>query len=224
MIAMIEINLLPAEFRPREKTNLGLIATVAIGLLVFGGVAMVGFDQNNTLAGLETQYDTLGKEKADWDRKVKYVRGLEKEIAQQKDRQNTIIDISQSKIMWSLKLEQFSMIMKDFPGFWIQRLVLTKTKKGEQALRMECSAAGSSLRKVAAFRERIKTDPNFFYHFSALDSSEVRFVQLEKGLNISEQMDFTIELPLRKHVVTKKKKKGAKKPPAPAAPPAGGAK
>lgn len=204
MLAMIEINLLPAEFRPREKTNLGLIATAACGLLVFGGVAMYGFDQNSKLASLDTEYDSLTKTKTELDRKVNYIRDLEKRIAQQKSRQETIIEISQSKIMWSLKLQQFSQIMQDFPGFWIQRLVLTKTNAG-QGIRMECSATGSSLREVARFRDAIKNDPNFYYHFESLESGEVVIEPLGPGLNFSEQMNFTMELPLRKPVVKKKK-------------------
>ncbi|MGE0713168.1 MAG: PilN domain-containing protein [Planctomycetota bacterium] len=205
MLAMIEINLLPAEFRPREKTNLGLIATVAVGLLVFGVVAMIGFDQNNQLASLDTEYQSLQKKKEEKDRKVKYVRELEREVAQQKDRQNTIIEISQSKIMWSLKLQQFSRIMQEFPGFWIKSIDLLKNSQtGDIQVRLDCSATGSSLREVARFRDTLKNDPNFSYHFEGLESSEVRIEQLT-GCNFSEQMNFTVVLPLEKAVEKKKK-------------------
>ena len=36
MLAMIEINLLPEIYRPRDKTNIPLMLTVAAGMLVVG--------------------------------------------------------------------------------------------------------------------------------------------------------------------------------------------
>lgn len=210
MLAMIQVNLLPAEFRPGEKTNLSLIAVILVGLLVGGAAGLYGMEQRNKHDSLETQRADKESKKAELDRKVDHVKGLKKDISQQKDRQTTIIEISQSKIMWSLKLQQFGKIMQDFPGFWIRSLTLRpgSTKK-TATLHMECSATGSSLREVARFRDAIKNSPNFFYHFSSLDSGEVLIRELEPDLNFTEKMDFSVNLPLRKPIVAKKK--GAKK-------------
>jgi hypothetical protein len=62
---------------------------------------------------------------------------------------------------------------------------------------MKLAATGSDLRSVARFRDAIKNDPNFFYHFDELDSKEVRVASLSEELNYNEKMDFTVKLPLK---------------------------
>lgn len=207
MLGMIEINLLPAEFRPREKTNLPLMVTVAAGVLVVGGIIFYGINKNNELAGLKSDYDRLEEKSNRLKERVKAVSGLENRIAQQKARQDTIIEISQSKVMWSLKLQQFSQILGEkFDGFWITGLRLSKSRTGG-TISMNVSSTGSSLRDVAKFREAIKTDPNFFYHFGSLDSTSVQIVTLPPGYNYSERMNFSVSLPLRSKPKGKKKKR-----------------
>lgn len=206
MLAMIEINLLPEEFRPPEKTNVGLIGTVAVGLLISGAALMISLDTKSELNTLKTKVQERQATLVDKKAQVKEIKALEAEIAQKKERQNTIIQISQSKVMWSLKLQQFSAIIQDFQGFWIESLSLIQTraraaKPGESAsdstLRMNCGATGSSLREVARFRDALKDEPNFYYHFDDLTSSRVTVEPLDEGFNFRERMQFSVELPLR---------------------------
>jgi hypothetical protein len=203
---MIEINLLPAEFRPREKTNLPLMVTVAAGMLVVGGIILFGIRKNSELATLKTELERKQNKLDRLNERVKAVNDLENRIAAARARQDTIIEISQSKVMWSLKLQQFSQIMGDYPTFWIDQMTLTKSRT-KPSLKVQCSSTGSSLRDVARFREALKSDPNFFYHFSDLESGEVRIQPLPKGWNYSERMDFSMTLPLKKRPVGKKKKR-----------------
>lgn len=194
MLAMIEINLLPQEFRPSKGTNLPLMLTVAVGMLVVGGLILFNISLNNELGQLTTEHKDLTVKRDQLLEEVKKVKDLRQKIARQKARQDTIIEISQSKIMWSLKLQQFSEIMRNFPNFWIQRLQLSKS--AASALQMEVSAAGSNLREVARFRDALKNDPNFYYHFADLQSQDIRIDEL-KNMNFPEKMDFRVSLPLR---------------------------
>lgn len=193
MLGMIEINLLPQEFRPSKGTNFPLMASVAVGMFVVGGVILYGIKLKNELAALNSHYKELDERRITLEAEVKKVKDLKAEIARQKARQDTIIEIAESKVMWSLKLQQLSELMKDFPGFWVKRMQLTKSSKS--SLSMDVSATGSDLRRVARFRDTLKNDPNFFYHFDDLKSEQVRIVQLQKK-NFTEEMDFKIELPL----------------------------
>lgn len=206
MLAMIEINLLPEEFRPREKTNLGLIGTVAVGLLVSGATLMIALDVKSDLSSKNNDFQQKEQDLKDKKVLVKEIKDLEAEIAQKKDRQNTIITISQSKVMWSLKLQQFSSIAQDFPEFWVEELELTrKASRGgkgkapgdESLLRLDCGATGTSFRKVARFQDALKYEPNFFYHFDDLKSNRVAVEPIEEGFNFREKLVFTVELPLR---------------------------
>ena len=228
MLAMIEINLLPEEFRPREKTNVGLIGTVAVGLFVSGAALMLSLNQKSTLALKRDDVQNAEQLLKDKTAQVKEIKALEAEIAQKKDRQNTIIEISQSKVMWSLKLQQFSAILQDFPGFWINSLNLSqsksrtasKTKKDDvvSILRMDCGATGNSFREVARFRDALKDEPNFYYHFSDLKSLSVQVEPLEEGFNFREVVKFAIELPLRDPTPPPAPKRPTPPPAAPGAP------
>ena len=57
MLGMIEINLLPPEYRAPEGTNLPLIAALAIGVLVVGFTGLYGMNLSNELAQVESEYD-----------------------------------------------------------------------------------------------------------------------------------------------------------------------
>jgi Tfp pilus assembly protein PilN len=197
---MIEINLLPPEYRPREKTNLPVLASMAVGLLLAGSMGMIAFRLSGEVSNLESQKKELEVTKADLQAKAAEVDKLTLEIARQKSRQDTIINISQSKVMWSLKLAQFAEIMSSFPGFWIDSLTLTKSGaaggKGG-LLTMSVSCTGNDFREIARFRDAMKTDPNFFYHFADLESQDVRIEDLRGAyVNATDKMVFQVRLPL----------------------------
>ena len=204
MLAMIEINLLPPEYRPREKTNVPLMFTVAAGILLVGAIILYGIGLNRELGELSGNYVEFKKDKSGLEDEVKKVKTLRNKIARQKARQQTIIEISQSKVMWSLKLQQFSQIMSKFPNFWVKNMSLGK-KRGGGNLSLKISATGSNLRDVARFRDAIKDDPNFSYHFDDLQSYTVAIKPLKEGLNFTEVMELSMNLPLK--VVEGKKKK-----------------
>jgi Tfp pilus assembly protein PilN len=202
---MIEINLLPGEYRPREKTNVPLMVTVAVGMLVVGFIIMWGIGLNRELGALTTEHSDLQKAKTSLEDDVKKVKALKSKIARQKARQDTIIQISQSKVMWSLKLQQLAQIMEKFPNFWVKNMTLTKSRSNAD-LKLQLSATGSNLREVARFRDALKGDPNFAYHFGELEGYQVNIINLPPSLNFSEKMDLALTLPL-KGVGGKKKRR-----------------
>lgn len=199
MLAMIEINLLPPEYRPREKTNLPVLAAMAVGLLLSGASGMTAFKLSGEVSALESEKKRLEDEQAELQVKAQEVDKLTQEIQRQKARQETIIQISQSKIMWSLKLAQFAEIMQGFPGFWIDSLTLTRGAARGSAglLTMSVSSTGNDFREVARFRDALKNDPNFYYHFDDLESQDVRIEDLQGSyVNATEKMVFQVRLPL----------------------------
>jgi Tfp pilus assembly protein PilN len=204
---MIEINLLPDIYRPREKTNVPLMATVAVGMVVVGMVILWGVELKRELGALNSEASKLVKKKKALEDEVEKVNQLKQKIARQKARQTTIIDISQSKVMWSLKLQQLALIMGGFDDFWIKRMQLSKSRKG-QALKLDMSAAGGSIASVARFRDALKADPNFAYHFQELENQQVKIATLPEGKwNFDQRMDLTISLPLKTAADGGKKKK-----------------
>jgi hypothetical protein len=60
---------------------------------------------------------------------------------------------------------------------------------------------------VARFRDALKADPNFAYHFGELQGYQVSIVDLEPGLNFAEKMDLALTLPLKTSGDTKKRRR-----------------
>src|SRR5581483_6127413 len=126
MLGMIEINLLPQEYRVQERTPLGLFLTIVVGICTVGAIGIYWINLKKELAQKELDNTRLKQEKEVTDKRKAEVVALEKEIETAKKRQETIIEISQSKIIWSQKLLQFGKIMQEYPDFWIDRLQLQK--------------------------------------------------------------------------------------------------
>lgn len=196
MLAMIEINLLPPEYRPRETTNVPFMLTLVAGFIVIGGLFLYWMKSEAELQDLTHKREGLERTKADKEQEAKKVDLLKAEIELQKTRQQTIIDIGQSKVMWSQKLEQLSGIMFNFKAFWISNMTLTRPAKGGSLLTIRVSAANSNLTDVARYRDALQNDPNFFYHFARLESFQINRTALQNYKNADEKLDFEVKLPL----------------------------
>lgn len=193
---MIEINLLPPEYRPRETTNVPFMLTLVAGFIVIGGLFLYWMKSEAELQELTHKNETLQRTKEEKERDAKKVDLLKAEIELQKTRQQTIIDIGQSKVMWSQKLEQLSSIMVNFKAFWISNMALTRPSKGGSLLTVRVSAANSNLTDVARYRDALQNDPNFFYHFARLESFQITRQPLQNYKNADEKLDFEVKLPL----------------------------
>jgi len=179
---MIEINLLPQEYRVQERTPLGLFLTVVIGICAVGAAGVYDIRLNKDLTNAQEQNAKLKDEQQKSAARKAEVQKLEKEIEIKKKRQETIIEISQSKIIWSQKLVQFGRIMAEYPNFWIDRLALQKGGGNDKGkLTLNFYALGNNLRDVAAFRKRVLEDTNFWYHFDKFDAPRVTTPQATSG-------------------------------------------
>jgi len=173
MLGMIEINLLPQEYRVQERTPLGLFLTIIVGICTVGAIGVYEINLKKELAAKQLENQRLHAEADRTDKEKEAVVKLEREIDVARKRQETIIEISQSKIIWSQKLIQFGKIMAEYPDFWIDRLSLQRG--GDKAkLTLNFYALGNDLRKEANFQDRIINDTNFWYHFDKFEAPTVR--------------------------------------------------
>lgn len=198
MLAMIEINLLPQEYRPHESTNVPLMLTILGGVVIVFGLFFYWMKVQGEVEALNATIKELSDKKAELELDAKKVDKLVEEIERQKSRQETIIEISQSKVMWSQKLEQLSRIMAEHKNFWISQLQLSKTsgRSAGSTLAMRASGLHYDLSEVAKLQDALKNDQNFFYHFDALESYSVNRVPVTGYRNATERMDFEIKLPV----------------------------
>ena len=198
MLAMIEINLLPQEYRPPESTNVPLMLTILGGVVVVCGLFFYMMKVQGEIEELNASIKHLSDRKAELELEAKKIDKLNEEIERQKTRQETIIEISQSKVMWSQKLEQFSRIMSEHKNFWVQQLTLSKAggRNAGTTLGMRASGLHYDISEVAKLQDALKNDQNFFYHFDDLQSYSVNKVAVTGFRNATEKMDFEIKLPV----------------------------
>ena len=228
MLGMIQINLLPPEYRQPSGANMPLVLAAVLGVTIVLGMIFWWFTLSQEVTQLEgtlqtkqgeeqklgpAQQQPKGTEQPQGKRhcqklqaQKKEVQAIEKEIADLTARQDTIIDISQSKVMWSLKLEQLSDLMSKYKDVWVDSIRLLPGANPQ--LTMGCSALDYDLQRLASFRRALKEDPNFAYHFDGLKSDRATRRELDGYVNATEKASFQIRLPLTSTRIAKKKRSG----------------
>jgi hypothetical protein len=197
---MIEINLLPPEFRVQERTPLGLFLTIVAGVCVVCTIGIYGIQLSQDLRVEQDVNMQKTQEKERWLQKKKEVDDLREQISIAQKRQETIINISQTKIMWSQKLCQLGRIMADYPQFWIDGLVLDRT-----GLVTTFRVANEDITKIVEFEEAVQNDASFWYHFKSFDANSFNVghkVGIETGpkgppVQAASVITFATKLPLR---------------------------
>ncbi|MCA8925251.1 MAG: hypothetical protein KDD82_25800 [Planctomycetes bacterium] len=199
---MIQVNLLPPEYRQRDGTNMPLLLAAALGVAMVLGMIFWWFTLSQEVTQLESTLVARQAEEAKLQEEAKKVKAIQDEINELRTRQETIIDISQSKVMWSLKLEQLSELMSKYKDFWVDSIRLLPG--ASQRLSMSCSALDYDLQRVASFRRALKEDPNFAYHFDGLKSDRASREEIEGYVNAKEKASFEVSLPLASTRIAKK--------------------
>jgi Tfp pilus assembly protein PilN len=96
VLGMIEINLLPQEYRIQERTPLGLFLTIVIGISVVGAIGVYEIGLRKELATQQSKNQDLTLKRDETKKEREKVEALERVIKSAEKRQNTIIEISQS--------------------------------------------------------------------------------------------------------------------------------
>lgn len=206
MLGMIQINLLPPEYRQPSGANMPLVLAAVLGVTTVLGMIFWWFTLSQEVTQLEGTLQTKQGEEQKLQAQKKEVQAIETEIGDLTARQDTIIDISQSKVMWSLKLEQLSDLMSKYKDVWVDSIRLLPGANPQ--LTMGCSALDYDLQRLASFRRALKEDPNFAYHFDGLKSDRATRRELDGYVNATEKASFQIRLPLTSTRIAKKKRSG----------------
>lgn len=158
---MIEINLLPPQYRTVERTPLpifvGVIGSVValLGLLTYLLLLMNETEKLNTeVAGLRLKKDQKEKEVAD-------IRKIENEVKESQGRVDTVLSIAESKIYWSQKLDQLARLLPR--DVWLDAINYDGSR-----LQLTCKARGTGLQRYTFLRQKFRNETNFMYHFGDL--------------------------------------------------------
>ena len=187
---MIEINLLPPQYRTVERTPLPVFLGVIGGIVVIAGLGMWWGALVTKKNNLITNRDAKKNTKESKAREVEEIKKLEKEIADSQGRIDTVLGIAESKIYWGAKLDQ---LMKILPTYaWIESLSFDGSK-----VVLSCKARGTSLQRYTELRQRFRNDTNFMYNFDPIPLTAIDVVN--PGPNYLERavLSFTVTLPIR---------------------------
>lgn len=193
---MIEINLLPPQYRSVERTPL----PVFLGLI--GGLALIGVAFISLMimvkAAQRAEETRLvkAKERDDKKKQAEAVDQLQRDIQEAQGRVDTVLGIAESKVPWAIKLDQLMRILPE-NVIWIDSLsIVQRTSGGE--LKLQCNARGTGPDRVTMFKQMLRSDTNFFYHFEDVSVPMIQ-VQRTTGKTYYDQefLTFTMTLPIR---------------------------
>lgn len=198
---MIEINLLPEEFRKQQKKSqarqisvssmsklpvrrIALITVAAfIGLQLFA--SMIFFAKKISLKNLDRRLAVL-------EPKYKVAQTLKLNITQLNNKLAAINELTSKSILWSKKMADLSSAATE--GVWLMELSLQDEKEPskQQALIMKGNAVsypqGEEAAVIGNFINSLKSNDGFFEDFQdiKLESSQIR------KIGELDVMDFTL--------------------------------
>ena len=111
---MIQINLLPPEYRPRTGTPVARFVAIVVGIVMVlsagGAYAYTHFIELAKVKGLkQSREEEVRSMEAQRDRSLR----LQQEIDTYEQRRRAIQTINRSRTLWSRKLDQFFTILAD---------------------------------------------------------------------------------------------------------------
>lgn len=190
---MIEINLLPKEFK-KEKPKIKIpdvtkvflpVGAVLMGILIFIHIILGSslMFKKRTHARLDREWNDILPEKNDVDMLKKDVKRIEQKVA-------SIDELMVKRILWSQKLNSLSDSM--IPGIWLTKLSLAGAKEsGGSYLNIEgcaISTYGDETATVGRFISSLKGNKDFFKDFSQIELESMQI----KTIKDIEAMNFKI--------------------------------
>ncbi len=199
MLGMIEINLLPPQYRTVERTPLPVFLSLIVGILLIGAAFVVYVKQ--TKAGLQLQADkeALVREVAEKRTKAQEVDRINKDINEARRRIDTAVKVAQARVPWSQVLSLFVELRPAY--VWLDSLSLRRSHakdKIEGELRLMCNSRGTNMERYTEFRQTLRVNANFMYHFATVTSRPSGVVVRRTGEAFLEpkMLSFNITLPL----------------------------
>ena len=200
---MIQINLLPEEYRRRERTSIKVFATIL-------GAVVVACCSAGYLGHVYFQeYQTLVSERESQQEKLRNIEGLAKyddrlvaEIKEYEKRSKTIQQIANSRVLWTRLLDRFIDLVNNEGSTerhmcWFDNLKVGDTR-GAAGPRMTLAAFSetASWKKQADFLDDLQNDELFFTDFDKITAPGGVVTENTKREPV-EAISFKLELQMK---------------------------
>ena len=218
---VVSINLLPEEFRRRERTPLRIFAaSVAAAVVVAAAGATLAYLHWGKLSSLEDTIARLEDDRVALEPLIKHHDALNGEISEHEKWRQTIREVRTSRVPWSAKLDQFMDLLTQAGDqgrylIWFNDLAITQAEsRGSGGSFIAKGVSGSDdVAKVASFLSDLRRS-EFISDFSAISPPEGKVT--ESGGDLVPKAVW--EFPLTLTLAQRDPKKAAGATAAPAAP------
>ena len=164
---MIHINLLPEEYRRKQRTPVKLMLAVAGGVAINASLgAWWGWTAFGVAAEVKSELSVLRMEMDGLDPQVAYHKALETERGVYKHREDTLAGITSKRISWTKKVDELiDVVNRGGDGqrhlIWLDDLSVTqegnKRSGGAGSLKAEGHSGSDKFAQVANFLEDVET-------------------------------------------------------------------
>lgn len=198
---MIRINLLPKEFRRKEGTSFKVIGATALGALaVCGALGTFGYIWFGKLAEVEKVRAHLEEDYTTLEPQALYQERLKAEKQEFAQREQTIKEIRQKRVLWTAKLDQFIDAVNNNGDderhlAWFDSLSIKPVTTGfDMALAGHC--AGPDVARVANLLDDL-TDHEFYQDFVRISEPSGSLETSQKNLEPKESIGFPLTMQLK---------------------------
>ena len=191
---MIEIDLLPKEFRRKKMIPFGRIFNARAVFAVLGCLILlhlfiraVTFTNTRRLAKLKKSWQELSPKKAKIDQLKVDLTKIDKKVP-------LIEQLISSRVLWSKKLNRISDLI--VTGIWLAKITLEEqetTTKGVSSTCLIIRGSAASRTKdepalIGRFMQNLKDDPSFSIDFAEIELGPIKKRQIAQ----TEVMDFIL--------------------------------
>ncbi len=216
---MIQINLLPDEFRRSQRTSAATLSVILIATFFgFGSLSVTGYLYLNVRAEAHSRVSILKEQLDNMTPQVRYAESLDSEKGEFEKRNKTIQEIAKSRTLWSEKLDRFAEIvnrdvMSPRHQVWFDGIdIECGLEAKDPHMDLDGFSAGEEFKLVSNFHEDLSRDAVFAKGFTEFTAPTQTLQDPEEGIDPPHKVafDFGIKLPYE-DPKKKKKAEAAKK-------------
>ncbi len=199
---MIRINLLPEEFRKREKASIKTFLATALGALVVSGIlGYLSYIYFGKYSEIERKRKTFEEDCSALLPRAAYDDQLKAEKKDFANRERTIKKIRQSRVLWTRKLDQFIDIINNNGDdqrhlAWFKKMDIKPGKLGKRSgitVSLNGYCAGNDVGKVANLFDDIMNS-EFFTDFVSINEPSGKLEKAQENLDPKECVSFPLKM------------------------------
>lgn len=208
----IRINLLPPEYRKKEMTPLATLLPVLVTFtLSLGAGAFWAWNHFGALARVELENEEV---KASWQTRqkpLKYLADLRSEESDYGARSKTIAEIANSRVPWTLKLDQLCDLVADDDNgdrylVWLSDFQVKRPQGGNRRAKVKtgetvtmdglCFSQDHPLQRFIHFHERLMSH-DYFADFLTVNNPAGQAVTMDDELKPDRAWTVKLEMVMR---------------------------